>query len=241
MGPFLFLCKFYLLFPHPWYFLVFIRFYCINWLDRQKTKPAFVLTPHMVRYVPLSQKLGHGKICILAIFILLRVWTLYKFLFLVHNFLFLITGNFFAENPCNSQIILFLLPNINDKLLLAFIISHLAAKPAYGIYSIANLDVYKFNLESLPSQQIVLFYHSLCNHIKEMKYYYYFDVIENFLPMRTSSLISEVGGSIWLQQLSWFMNTSSIKTAAASCTEQTWLWFWIVKILILFNLGGWTQ
>ncbi len=173
MGPFLFLCKFYRLFPHPWYFLVFIRFYYINWLDRQKTKPAFVLTPHMVRYVTLCQKLGHGKICILAIFILLRVGTLYKFLFLVHNFLFLSIGNFFAEKPCNSQIILFLLPNINDKLLLALIITHLAAKPAYSIYSIANLDVYKLSLESLASQQIVLFYHSLCNHIKEMKYYYF--------------------------------------------------------------------
>ncbi len=173
MGPFLFLCKFYLLFPHPWYFLVFIRFYYINWLDGQKTKPALVLTPHMVRYVPLCQKLSHGKIRILAIFILLRVWTLYKFLFLVHNFLFLNTGNSFAEKTCNSQIILFLLPNINDKLLLAFTISHLAAKPAYGIYSIAILDVYKLNLESLASQQIVLFYHSLCNHIEEMKYYYF--------------------------------------------------------------------
>jgi len=173
MGPFLFLCKFYLPFPHPWYFLVFIRFYYINWLDGQKTKPAFVLTPHMVRYVPLCQKLGHGKIRILAMFILLRVRTLYKFLFLVHNFLFLNTGISFAEKTCNSQIILFLLPNINDKLLLAFTISHLAAKPAYSIYSIAILDVYKLNLESLASQQILLFYHSLCNHIKEMKYYYF--------------------------------------------------------------------
>jgi hypothetical protein len=25
----------------------------------------------------------------------------------------------------------------------------------------------------LASQQIVLFYHSLCNHIEEMKYYYF--------------------------------------------------------------------
>ncbi len=142
MGPFLFLCKFYRLFPHPWYFLVFIQFYYINWLDGQKTKPAFVLTPHMVRYVPLCQKLGHGKICILAIFILLRVRTLYKCFLLVHNFLFLNTGNCFAEKTCNSQIILFLLPNINENSLLAFTISHLAAKPAYGIHTIMQIWMY---------------------------------------------------------------------------------------------------
>jgi hypothetical protein len=127
----------------------------------------------MVMYVPLCQKLGHGQIRILAIFILLRVQTLYKFLFLVHNFLFLNTGNSFAEKTCNSQIILFLLSNINDKLLLAFIISHLAAKPAYGIYNIAILDVYKLNLESLASQQIELFYQSLQPYQRNEKYYYF--------------------------------------------------------------------